>query len=82
MQLQTFPKYTNKTIIKKTMTEEFEIAGISTGTWWSSPTNTATVFSGYSLPCSTEISLDVTNFGWQNIENKIYNYHNDGFMNM
>ncbi|EOA22947.1 hypothetical protein CARUB_v10003683mg [Capsella rubella] len=63
------------------MTEEFEIAGISTGTWWSSPTNTAAVFSGYSLPRSTEISLDATNFGWQNIENKI-NDHNDGFMNM
>ncbi|KAG7557701.1 Myc-type basic helix-loop-helix (bHLH) domain [Arabidopsis suecica] len=63
------------------MTEEFEIAGISTGAWWSSPTNTATVFSGYSLPRSTEISLDVTNFGWQNFDNKINN-PNDGFINM
>ncbi|ANM66810.1 basic helix-loop-helix (bHLH) DNA-binding superfamily protein [Arabidopsis thaliana] len=63
------------------MTEEFEIAGISTGAWWSSPTNTAAVFSGYSLPCSTEISPDVTNFGWQNFDNKI-NDHNDGCMNM
>ncbi|KAL1216382.1 Transcription factor [Cardamine amara subsp. amara] len=63
------------------MTEEFEIAGISNGTWWSSPANTATIFSGYSLPRSTEISLDVATLGWQNFENKI-NDHNDDFMNM
>ncbi|CAH8385831.1 unnamed protein product [Eruca vesicaria subsp. sativa] len=63
-------------------TGEFEIAGISTGTWWSSPTNAATsVFSGYSLPCPTETSLDITDFGWQNFDSKT-NDHNDDFMNM
>ncbi|KFK32220.1 hypothetical protein AALP_AA6G213400 [Arabis alpina] len=61
------------------MTEEFEIAGISTGTWWTSPTNS---FSGYSLPRSTEISLDVTNFGWQNFDNKINDQNDDYNMNL
>ncbi|WZZ14287.1 hypothetical protein YC2023_107376 [Brassica napus] len=52
------------------------------GTWWSSPINTATsVFSGYSLPRPTESSLDITDFGWQNFDNKT-NDHNDDFMNM
>ncbi|KAL0645192.1 hypothetical protein Bca4012_043483 [Brassica carinata] len=60
------------------MTGEFEMAG----TWWSSPINTATsVFSGYSLPRPTESSLDITDFGWQNFDNKT-NDHNDDFMNM
>ncbi|KAH0858433.1 hypothetical protein HID58_086694, partial [Brassica napus] len=62
----------------KNMTGEFEMAG----TWWSSPINTATsVFSGYSLPRPTESSLDITDFGWQNFDNKT-NDHNDDFMNM
>ncbi|KAJ4876460.1 basic helix-loop-helix (bHLH) DNA-binding superfamily protein [Raphanus sativus] len=60
------------------MTGEFEMAG----TWWSSPINTATsVFSGYSLPRHTESSLDITDFEWQNFDNKT-NDHNDDFMNM
>ncbi|KAJ0264951.1 Transcription factor bHLH114 [Hirschfeldia incana] len=60
------------------MAGEFEIAGISTGTWWSSPTNAAaSIFSGYSLPRPTETSLDITDFGWE-----ISNDHNDDFMNM
>ncbi|KAG5383771.1 hypothetical protein IGI04_035241, partial [Brassica rapa subsp. trilocularis] len=60
------------------MTGEFEMAG----TWWSSPINTATsVFTGYSLPRPTESSLDITDFGWQNFDNKT-NDHNDDFMNM
>lgn len=63
------------------MTEEFEIAGSSTGTWWSSPTNSDAVFSAYSLSRPTEISLDVTDFGWQNFDNNI-NDHNDGLLNM
>ncbi|KAL0845622.1 hypothetical protein Bca101_018868 [Brassica carinata] len=63
-------------------TGEFEIAGISTGTWWSSPTNTATaLFCGYSLPRPTETSLDITDFGWENFV-KETNEHNDDFMNM
>ncbi|VVB07848.1 unnamed protein product [Arabis nemorensis] len=57
------------------MTEEFEIAG----TWWTSPTDS---FSGYSLPRSTEISLDVTNFGWQNVDNKINDQSDDYNMNL
>ncbi|KAL0846336.1 hypothetical protein Bca101_019582 [Brassica carinata] len=58
------------------MTGEFEIAGISTGTWWSSPTNAAaSVYSGYSLPRQT--SLDITDFGWE-----ISNDQNDDFMSM
>ncbi|CAN8308509.1 unnamed protein product [Cochlearia groenlandica] len=59
------------------MTEEFEIAG----TWWCSPANAATVFSG--LPRPTEINLDdITNFGWQNFDNKTNYNHNDDLMNM
>lgn len=69
-----FLKGTNQNIIKD-MTEEFEIAG----TWWTSPTNS---FSGYSLPRSTEISLDVTNFGWQNVDNKINDQSDDYNMNL
>lgn len=78
MQLQHFQSKQTKLQLVENMTEEFEIPGISTGAWWSSPTNTTTV---YSLPRSTEISLDVTNFGWQNFDNKIDD-PNDGFINM
>ncbi|ESQ38077.1 hypothetical protein EUTSA_v10029319mg [Eutrema salsugineum] len=64
------------------MTGEFEIAGISTGTWWSSPTNAETVFSGYSLTRPTEnISLDISDFGWQNFDNK-FNDRNDDLLNI
>uniref|UniRef100_A0A0D3ASM0 Uncharacterized protein n=1 Tax=Brassica oleracea var. oleracea TaxID=109376 RepID=A0A0D3ASM0_BRAOL len=61
---------------------DFEIAGISTGKWWSSPTNSTTaVFSGYSLPRPTETSLDITDFRRQSFDNKTNNY-NDDFINM
>lgn len=83
MQLQHFRKETKYKTIIKDMTEELEIAGISTGTWWNSPTNAASaVFSSYSLPRSTEISLDITNFGWQNFDNKINDHDDDYNMNM
>ncbi|RID75611.1 hypothetical protein BRARA_B02646 [Brassica rapa] len=59
---------------------DFKIAGISTGKWWSSPTNsTAAVFSGYSLPRPTETSLDITDCRRQNFDNKTNNYNDDFF---
>ena len=72
-----------KPVIIKNMTSgDFEIAGISTGKWWSSPTNSTTaVFSGYSLPRPTETSLDITDFRRQSFDNKTNNY-NDDFINM
>ncbi|CAN8246219.1 unnamed protein product [Cochlearia groenlandica] len=65
------------------MTEEFETAGISTGLWWNSPLNTSgAVFSDYSLPRSTETSLDITNFTWQDIDNKINDHNDHDIMNI
>lgn len=56
------------------MTEEFDTTGICTGTWWSS---TNSMFSGCSLPRSTEIVVDSGRFEWQNIDDildaKTYN---------
>ncbi|KAJ0239420.1 Transcription factor bHLH103 [Hirschfeldia incana] len=48
------------------MTEEIEIAGVCTGTWWSFPNG---IFSDFSQPHSTEISIDIGGFEWQNIDN-------------
>ncbi|KAF8096980.1 hypothetical protein N665_0298s0044 [Sinapis alba] len=48
------------------MTEEFETAGVCTGTRWSFPNG---MFSDFSQPCSTEISIDIGGFEWQNIDN-------------
>ncbi|CAH2078378.1 unnamed protein product [Thlaspi arvense] len=60
------------------MTEEFETAGVCTGTWWSSSN---CMFSWGSLPCSTEIAIDIGDFEWKNIDTldaKTYNesHHN------
>ncbi|KAL0727380.1 hypothetical protein Bca4012_023473 [Brassica carinata] len=48
------------------MTEEFETAGVCTGTWWSFPN---CIFSDFSQPRSTEISTGIGGFEWQNIDN-------------
>ncbi|WZY69092.1 hypothetical protein YC2023_001332 [Brassica napus] len=48
------------------MTEEFETVGVRTGPWWSFPSG---MFSDLSQPRSTEISIDIGGFEWQNIDN-------------
>ncbi|CAH8345657.1 unnamed protein product [Eruca vesicaria subsp. sativa] len=48
------------------MTEEFETAGICTGTWWSLPNG---MFSDCSLHRCPEISMDFEGFEWQNNDN-------------
>lgn len=47
------------------MTEKFETAGVCTGTWWSFPNG---MFSDFSQPRSTEISIDIGGFEWHNID--------------
>lgn len=48
------------------MTAEFETASVCTGTWWSFPN---CMLSDFSQPRSTEVSIDIGGFEWQNIDN-------------
>ncbi|CAN7071028.1 unnamed protein product, partial [Brassica oleracea var. botrytis] len=56
----------NNLLNQQDMTEEFETVGVRTGPWWSFPNG---MFSGLSQPHSTEISIDIGGFEWQNIDN-------------
>lgn len=56
----------NNLLNQQDMTEEFETVGVRTGPWWSFPSG---MFSDLSQPRSTEISIDIGGFEWQNIDN-------------
>nr|AGN12875.1 putative transcription factor bHLH103 [Sisymbrium irio] len=56
------------------MKEEFKTTEDCTGTWWSLPEG---MFSDCSLPRSTEISIDIGGFEWQNIDNLDANTYNN-----
>lgn len=55
----------NNLLNQQDMTEKFETAGVCTGTWWSFPNG---MFSDFSQPRSTEISIDIGGFEWHNID--------------
>nr|AID21676.1 At4g21340p-like protein [Arabidopsis lyrata] len=59
------------------MTEEFDTTGICTGTWWSSSNS---MFSGCSLPRSTEIVVDLGGFEWQNIDTLDAKTYNENYL--
>ncbi|KFK28713.1 hypothetical protein AALP_AA7G037300 [Arabis alpina] len=60
------------------MTGKFETAGVCTGAWWSSSND---IISGYSLPCSTELFVDIGGFEWQNIETVDAKTYNESHFN-
>ncbi|VVB12214.1 unnamed protein product [Arabis nemorensis] len=60
------------------MTEKFETAGVCTEVWWSSSND---MISGYSLPRSTEIFVDIGGFEWQNIDTLDAKTYNESHLN-
>ncbi|CAA7054642.1 unnamed protein product [Microthlaspi erraticum] len=60
------------------MTEEFETARVCTGTWWCSSNG---MFSGCSLLRSTENSINIGGFEWQNTDTFDAETYNESYFN-